>query len=936
LNSEAQHSLIEPLTKREQDVLNLLVEGKTNREIAETLVLSMNTVKWYNRQIYGKLGIENRERLADRARELGLVGRGEAAARPTYNLPRPATMLLGRERELVELEELLLDGRTRIVSIIGPGGMGKTRLALEVAHRLNGRFTDGASFVPLAPLQTGDSIIPAIAQSLHFTFQSGSQDEKTQLLNFLREKKLLIILDNFEHLIDGAPLLPEIAEAAPKLKMVVTSREKLKLQIEQLYPLESLPLLNWETAEQAEQDPVVRLFLEYGRRVRPNFELQTVELDSLRQILQLLGRMPLAIILASAWLELLTLSEIAAEIQKNLDFLEADYQDLPGRQHSMRTVFNASWNQLNEAEQKIFSALSVFRGGFTLDAARKVVGAAPGILLGLVSRSLLSRDENGQFQFHELLRQFAAESLTLSPTYEAAVRDNHSGYYLNLLEASESELKGANSENIIELIKTNIDNIYEAWNRAVKEERFLQLAPAAFSLTHFSHRSGRYRQTLAAFSQSASRIKQYLAQTADADPATIAVQIRLLAYQCELHERLGDVNQAAACGHEALSLLERTELKSFDVRYEKALSQCRLGWAYGFLEDRFDEAKALLVESLALFERLEDAWQIAYTNYLLGGIGLRSANFEEADRRHRKAVQLFKELGNRPMFANAQMLVGFGLPLLGEMEEGEALMRSSLAVFRELGEHDFAAMTLTLLSETVIYQGNFQEARALAANAMAEHQRLGQNYWFTGDKNKWGWATLHLGDYEMVLDQAHSIFDYARVNNAKMMIGTAHSQAGDAWLTKLKLDKALEHLKASAAVLREIGSRDYLCFTLGSLCCANIKSGEISEAEKVIPEALEFALSQKTTLYLAAILPSLALLRASRGMEESAVELYALACREPYVANSRWYEDVFGRPIAQAAAALPPEVVEAAKERGRELDLWQTAESLLTELSATH
>jgi hypothetical protein len=136
-------------------------------------------------------------------------------------------------------------------------------------------------------------------------------------------------------------------------------------------------------------------------------------------------------------------------------------------------------------------------------------------------------------------------------------------------------------------------------------------------------------------------------------------------------------------------------------------------------------------------------------------------------------------------------------------------------------------------------------------------------------------------------------------------------------------------------MFREIGASDYLCFTLGSLCCAYIKSGDISEAEKVIPEALEFALGQKTALYLAATLPTLALLKAEKGKTERAVELYALACREPYVANSQWYEDVFGRPITEAAATLPSETVEAAKERGRGLDLWQTAESLLQELSSS-
>jgi predicted ATPase/DNA-binding CsgD family transcriptional regulator len=414
------------LTAREQDVLKLLAQGKSNRELAAELVLSLNTVKWYARQVYSKLGVANRQEAVARARALGLLAGEEQAQQ--HNLPSAMTLLIGRERELAEIQKLL-DRDARLISLVGPGGIGKTRLALEVARQHVGRFANGAAFANLAPLRSAEGLVPALSQALRFKPAGGGgerRDARQQLLDYLRDKALLLVLDNFEHLQAGAPLLTDILAAAPQVTLLVTTRERLKLRVEQVYAVPGLAFSDWKTVEEAQEAPAARLFVHYGRRVRPGFALREEELEALQQIVRLVAGMPLALILASAWLELLTPSEIASEIARNLDFLAADYRDLPARQRSVRAVFETTWARLEKREQELFAAFSVFRGGFTLEAAREVAGSSLRDLLGLANRSLLARGEEGRFEVHELLRQFSAEELARSPVAVEAIRDRHS------------------------------------------------------------------------------------------------------------------------------------------------------------------------------------------------------------------------------------------------------------------------------------------------------------------------------------------------------------------------------------------------------------------------------------------------------------------------------------------------------------------------------
>ncbi len=344
------------------------------------------------RSLAEELGIEPAAetiQLYERIRD-GLIDVAPAEEAPPHNLPAALSPLIGRQGELAEIEERLLDSACRLLTLLGPGGIGKTRLALEAAACLVKYFRQGAYFVPLAPLQSCESIPPAIARSLGFNFSPGGEPFQ-QLLDYLRKKELLLVLDNFEHLLEGANLIIEILQAAPGVKALVTSREGLNLREEFLLPLGGL-----DYPEPKIQGPLtfdaVRLFLEGARRVCPHYRASDEDLAQIGLVCRKVQGMPLAVLLAASWMELLSPVEIAHQVSSHsLDFLEADWRDVPARQRSLRLVFDHSWRLLSKSEQQLFASLSVFRGSFSQAAAEAVTGASLRDLLHLVNKSMLAR-----------------------------------------------------------------------------------------------------------------------------------------------------------------------------------------------------------------------------------------------------------------------------------------------------------------------------------------------------------------------------------------------------------------------------------------------------------------------------------------------------------------------------------------------------------------
>ena len=586
------------------------------------------------------------------------------AGGPKHNLPAQTTPFVGRQAELVELARLLEDRSVRLVSIIGLGGMGKTRLALEAGAEQLDHFKQGVSFVPLAPLQSVEAMVPAIAGAVGLAFREAG-DPRQQLLDHLRDKSLLLILDSFEHLLEGAGLLTDLLQAAPGLKMLATTRVRLNVQGEQLFQLAAMDLPDLDTAADAASYSAVKLFLQSARRVRPGFELDADSLRHITRICRLVGGMPLGILLAAAWVGMLSPAEIAEEVDRSLDFLETDLRDLPERQRSLRAVFDNSWKLLTEGEREVFRGLSVFRGGFTREAAQQVTGASLRELVGLVNKSLLSRAPAGRYEVHELLRQYAAERLLQSGA-EDETRGRHLDYYLSLAETARPQQVGTVQAHGLQRLASEHDNFRAA---------------LAWSLESGCAETGlRLAACLRAFwssGRSYHEAQDWLERLLAAAIQPTMGRCRGLVDLAFSAHRLGHYPLSRAAGEEGLALAEA-------LGDPKAVADAafQLSWPLLSLGDPTG-SRRLMEQSLALYRALDKPQEAAFVVAMMGEVARAAGDWASARTLDEQAVELHRSLPDRRRLAVVVGNLGCVLIQFGEFERSLALLRECLDLLLE-------------------------------------------------------------------------------------------------------------------------------------------------------------------------------------------------------------------------------------------------------------
>lgn len=405
----------ESLTARELEVLGLMLEGHKNRDIATELVVEVGTVRWYTKQIYSKLGVHSRTEAVLLAQQLNLFGEEETTPSPSIlaiadppKLPTYGTAFVGRDQEIDELLQTLHDPSIRLITLAGPGGVGKTRLCVELTRLVQNNFADGVYFVSLLSAQSDAEILSAI--SSHLSIRVASFD---QLLSYLKSKQMLLVLDNFEHLMESVPLVNRLVEETHAMQVIVTSRSSLNLRREWVRYLNGVSIPDHIDIDNFENYPAVVLFVKRAQLVQRDFSLEANR-EYVIKLCQLLHGLPLAIELAAAWLKSLTCGEIVEEIERDLDFLESQHYDTEERHSSLRIIFDQSWQMLTPKEQRIAAKLAVFRGGFGRKAAQQVTRASVQDLASLTDKSIIQHDGSGLMFMHELLRQYAEEQLVES------------------------------------------------------------------------------------------------------------------------------------------------------------------------------------------------------------------------------------------------------------------------------------------------------------------------------------------------------------------------------------------------------------------------------------------------------------------------------------------------------------------------------------------
>ncbi len=677
------------------------------------------------------------------------------------NLSESAPPFFGREPELARIRAWAIGKEGRLLTIIGPGGVGKSRLALEAARSHAADFLEGVWLVPLSAVERSASLAGVVAATLGLPFTSGLPVE-TQLGHFLREKEMLLILDNMEHLLTGANLawLTSLIAHSPDLKLLVTSRARLNLQAESVLVLGGLPSSLQEGSPLHStsgdphlgilQTPAGRLFLARARQVRPDFDGIGQE-KALAELCRRVDGLPLAIELAASWIRAMELEDILAEVVRSLDFLQASWRDLPERHRSLQAVFDHSWRMLPPEEQEIYARLSAFGGGFTAQAAQAVAGASFHVLASLVDKSLLSLDA-GRYTRHPMLRQFAEEKLQAHPSLCTDARRAHARHYARFIRQLEPFLFGGAVETVLRRVEPELKNLQRAWETGVDQHDLSVINGLSDGLAQIIEVFGLYqegltlaRRAIEALEGCAAAPGQELAlalgrahglaavcyvRLSESEPARAHAQAGLdilapwqphlayahaLIYAGAAAYSGGDLEQAAIYWQQAAEAYRTVGSVRGECVALNNVSEVMLSL------ERIDAARSHAARVYALAQEMQDSALMATTRQILAGVALWEGEIAAARAYAEEALHLHRRTGYR-------ILVAHTLVVLARIaEEGEdrpqavRRLQESIAIFRQLGAQAHLCSLLVDLGRLSMDLGRLDaavtalhEARALA------------------------------------------------------------------------------------------------------------------------------------------------------------------------------------------------------------------------------
>ncbi len=614
------------------------------------------------------------------------------------NFMAQSTEFIGRQNDILKVKEMLAEPSCRLVSLVGPGGIGKTRLGIEITTQLQNVLENGAFFVPLQGITSVGQIVPAIASGVSCELY-GKDDTLTQLKRYLEQKETLILLDNFEHLLDGTNIIVELLDAAKKIKILVTSREVLNLRAEWVWSVTGMRFPDHIDGEIKESDSAVQLFDNYAKRLLPEFSLE-LEKPHVIRICQLVGGVPLAIELATTWLKSLTSAMIADEIQRNLEFLETNMRDMPERHRSMRAVIDQSWKLLSEQEKNAFKQLSIFRGGFKSEAGDQIVGASRVILSSLVYKSLVSYHTE-RYHLHELLRQYALQHLDMEGDASERLVQAHASYYIQFLA---DRLQSYRSKpSVLDEILIEIDNIYLAWESVVSGSmEFEDLPSAIYCLGGILNYCVSRQEGIKIF---APAIEMYRRQ--GNFPQALPAYSALLTTQSVYHYSLMQLTEAIALLEECQTLLNKYEFRP--QAYTGSDPLILLGTVYMF-QGNFDYALEYGYEAVANGDKYDDIPNSALANHLLGMTFLALGQLDKAMQFGQLALSQSKQSENLAISAYCSDHLGDTAILAGNPAMGKHYYKEGYRYRQEISEFTNLPLSMSLIGKAELALGNYEEA----------------------------------------------------------------------------------------------------------------------------------------------------------------------------------------------------------------------------------
>jgi DNA-binding SARP family transcriptional activator/predicted ATPase len=887
-------------------------------------------------------------------------------------LPGHATPFIGRDQDLAALSHLLESPEGRLVTILGPGGIGKSRLSVEAARSAAHLFPDGVYFISLAPLHSAADIPFTIAEILGNQFFESS-DPKGQLLDYLRGQKLLLVLDNFEHLLEGAGFLVEILAAAPEVRMLVSSREKLNISSEQVYSLGNLSYPADPDASDILAYDAVQLLLQSARHVRPDYEPQDDDLPFIVRICQLVQGMPLALILAAGWFEALSLEDIAAEITQSLDILETELQDIPDRQQSLRAVFDSSWNRLSPEQQQAYVQLSVFRGGFTRQAALEVAGADLKTIRVLLNKSWLHLDSNNRYQVHELLRQFAFEKLVADQALLQKVREQHSGYYAGLLVRTDQEMRGPSQMEAFRSVTLEFENIRAAWHFLIELEQPQQavdkILPALFRYCESRSRTFELFRLLDEL-EAAPGISKDLSQgntlpfiliTARESFFPDGMPVRFESFgnvweaghQVNLQKAWQAVEKPdglLAMGFWGINLaylhgrifqrdLGITQLKSLLPKLRQSGNRWEVAYCLQHLVQLFEinfdplgdhgEIERIASEAIEIFEQLGDERESGYTLKIFGQLRRFQHRIPEAIQLFKSAQEKLTSIGDWPVAANIHGHLGDIHLQTGQFEDAFRSFQAMTQAYLEKGHKRMAASSLSKESYEALRYSDLAHAKRTREHSLALARE-------TGDDMYYPWYLWELGEIYRVSgepDAARRYFDraYSLFIQDDNQVGSVfyHRSLGDLAHASGVYGEAIHHFKVSIQHAREVPHDWAESYGQTGLGRAAAGLGDLGEARSRIAEALRLAKKVDEKGIALVALEGAAEVFAAAGDLENALGLVAFI--RDYPVAWRETKDRAGKLLTSLySSELGPETGSSAGWQG--LDLWEVVAEVTDQL----
>lgn len=803
-------------------------------------------------------------------------------APPQYQLPRSGTSFIGRQRELAQLQQLLSrESSGRLVTIVGPGGIGKTRLSLEVASLSAEAFADGLFFVRLAPLTDPQQIVTAISETVGFRNFAGG-DPRQGLLDYLQHKQLLLVIDNFEHMLAGANLVANILQHAGLVKILSTSRERLNLSSETVYLLSGLdyPADPRLPGDEVTQFGAAQLLLDRARLAQPGLEVDRDALPAVARICRLVQGMPLALVLAAGWLELLTFEEVAAEIAISLDILESEARDMPERQRSVRAAFDYSWQRLGANDQQAFSRLAVFRGGFSRRAAQQVAGAGLRTLRTLLEKSLITAEGSDRYTVHELLRQFAEEKLEAAGQ-DGPIRDAHSRYYFEAVAQREVDLKGRRQLQALQEIEVDLDNVRAAWLWAIERGDERGINQALESLSLFFYMRTRTAEGYALFQQALQpqALDRPRGDTSRRFWGRLTARLGLL--QSQFAKSAPEIEEAV---RKNLAMAEAN-----DDETELAYSHLALGHYYSRVSGDYRQALNHFEQSLKLYRRLGDLYYVAHTLHRIGYCHGNATGNEKFTRYTRQSLQLARQIGDLSDASIALGNLGSNSFADGDYAGAESYFREAITLSQQMGNRQALAQALIQLGLKQTLSGRLEEAQELAVEGMVIAK-----------------------DVVYTLSQVYGL--------AVMSLCAS-------------LDSDYEAGRRLAAESKELFTNHFGNFLrLWAQATTLVGLGQTERAWQQTRVALGIAYRWRWNAVITWPLPVLGVILAKQGHAERAVEILGLYFNHP-LKPSGWAEKwpLQSKWREQLKESLGEDRYQAAWEQGQSLDLLATVETFLPE-----